>query len=141
MKKISILVFALLIMCSVSFAQFRDIPLETKNKLKSNNLILGFINPANFSITHSFNMSFGTMGSSSVSLASYTATLAYKLNKNMNLSADVTMQYSPFASLGSSNSSLNKDFQNSFNGINLSRVSFDWKISKNAFLSFNYVNN
>jgi len=141
MKKISILIFALLIMSSISFAQFRDVPLETKNKLKSNNLILGFINPNNFSISHSFNMSFGSSGSSSVSLAAYTATLAYKLNENMHLSADVTMQYSPFASLGSSNSAINKDFQNSFNGINLSRVSFDWKISKNAFLSFNYVNN
>jgi len=141
MKKISILVFALLLTNTISYSQFKDIPLETKNKLKSNNLILGFINPDNFSISHSFNMSFGSMGSSSVSLASYTATLAYKLNKDMNLSADVTMQYSPFASLGSSNASLNKDFQNSFNGINLSRVSFDWKISKNAFLSFNYVNN
>jgi len=141
MKKVSILVFALLIMSTMSYAQFKDIPLETKNKLKSNNLILGFINPKNFSISHSFNMSYGTMGNSSVSLASYTATLAYKLSENMHLSADVTMQYSPFASLGSTNAGINKDFQNSFNGINLSRVSFDWKISKNAFLSFNYINN
>lgn len=142
MKKISILIFALLITSSISFAQFKNIPLETQNKLKSNNnLILGFINPNNFSISHSFNMSYGTIGSSSVSLASYTATLAYKLNENMHLSADVTMQYSPFASLGGATTAMNKDFQNSFNGISLSRVSFDWKISKNAFLSFNYINN
>jgi hypothetical protein len=141
MKKISIFVFALLIMSNISFSQFKDIPLETKNKLKNNNLILGFINPNNFSIEHSFSMSYGTIGSSSVSIAAYTARLGYQLSKNMKLSADVTMQYSPFASLGSSNAGLNQSFQNSFNGINLSRVSFDWKISKNAILSFNYINN
>ena len=59
-------------------------------------------------------MSVMTGGNSSVSLASYTATLSYKVLKNMNLSADVTMQYSPYASIGSNNPAINKDFQNSF---------------------------
>ncbi len=141
MKKTTIFLFALLLISNITFSQFKNIPLETQTKLKNNNLILGFINPNNFTIEHSFNMSYGTIGSASVSLASYTARLGYLINKNMKLSADVTMQYSPFASLGSSNTGLNQSFQNSFNGINLSRVSFDWKISKNAYLSFNYINN
>ncbi|MCC7158727.1 MAG: hypothetical protein IT281_04225 [Ignavibacteria bacterium] len=65
----------------------------------------------------------------------------YKILKNMNISADVTMQYSPYASIGSNNPAINKDFQSSFNGINLSRVSLDYKPFKNMYISINYVNN
>jgi hypothetical protein len=57
----------------------------------------------------------------------------------MKLSADVTMQYSPYASFGS-NPALNKEFQNSFNGINLSRVSLDYRPFKNMFISKDYIN-
>jgi hypothetical protein len=84
-------------------------------------------------------MSYGSYGNASVGLASYTATLAYQVLKNMNISADVTMQYSPYAQI-SSNPAINKDFQNSFNGINLSRVSFNYRPLKNMFISIDYVN-
>lgn len=141
MRKISFIVLLLAIIANISYAQYKDIPYETKMKLKSNNgLILGFINPKNFSLTHSFNISYMTAGNTSVSLTSYTGTISYKVLKNLNISADITMQYSPFASFGS-NSSLNKEFQNSFNGINLSRVSLDYKPFKNMFIHFDYVNN
>jgi hypothetical protein len=58
----------------------------------------------------------------------------------MKISADVSMSYSPFASIGSSNATVNRDFQNSFNGLNLSRVSFDYKPSKNVYISLSYYN-
>lgn len=141
MKKILLILPVIMIMTTFSEAQFKDIPYETKTKLKTNNLIFGFINPKNFSISHTINMTYATMGDASVSLASYTATLSYQILKNLNISADVTMQYSPFATLGSSNSVLNKDFQNSFNGINLSRVSLNYHPFKNMFISIDYINN
>lgn len=143
MKKLSLLVIVFALITGSAFSQFRDIPTETKTKLKgksSSGLILGFINPKNFSVSHSFNMSYQTGGNSSVSLASYTATLDYKVLKNLNLSADVTMQYSPYASIGSNNPGLSKDFQNSLNGINLSRVSLDYQPFKDMYISINYVN-
>lgn len=141
MRRLSLIAVMLALVASVSFSQFKDIPNETKSRLKSSSgLIFGFINPKNFSITHSINMSYQTGGNSSVSLTSYTATLNYKILKNMNISADVTMQYSPYASIGSNNPAINKDFQNSFNGINLSRVSLDYKPFKNMYISINYIN-
>ncbi|MFI5211529.1 MAG: hypothetical protein ACHQIH_01490 [Ignavibacteria bacterium] len=143
MKKLALLGLTIALVTNFSFSQYKDIPIETKSKIKSGSssgLILGFINPKNFSLSHSFNMSVMTGGNSSVSLASYTATLSYKVLKNMNLSADVTMQYSPYASIGSNNPAINKDFQNSLNGINLSRVSLDFQPSKNMYISINYVN-
>ncbi|HJY64278.1 MAG TPA: hypothetical protein VJ455_08990 [Ignavibacteria bacterium] len=127
---------------NTAFSQFKEIPKETKSKLNtSSGLILGFINPKNFSIEHSVNLSYATFGDASYSLASYTARLNYKVLDNLKLSADVTMQYSPFASLGAGNTSLNKDFQNSLNGINLSRVSLQYKPMENMFINIDYINN
>ncbi len=142
MKKLSLIAVILALVTGLSFSQFKEIPNKTKTQLKSGSsgLILGFINPKNFSLTHSFNMSVQTGGNSSVSIASYTATMNYKILKNLNLSADVTMQYSPYASIGSNNPAINKDFQNSLNGINLSRVSLDYHPTKNMYISINYIN-
>jgi hypothetical protein len=142
MKKLSLIALILALVTGLSFSQFKEIPNKTKTQLKSGSsgLILGFINPKNFSITHSFNMSVETGGNTSVSLASYTATMNYKILKNMNLSADVTMQYSPYASIGSNNPAINKDFQSSLNGINLSRVSLDYQPTKNMYISISYIN-
>ena len=142
MKKLSFIAVILALVTGLSFGQFKEIPNKTKTQLKSGSsgLILGFINPKNFSMSHSFNMSVQTGGNTSMSLASYTATMNYKILKNMNLSADVTMQYSPYASIGSNNPAINKDFQNSLNGINLSRVSLDYQPTKNMYISINYIN-
>lgn len=127
---------------NTAYAQFKEIPKETKLKLKSGSgLILGFINPKNFSMNHSFNLQYATFGGSSFSLASYTATLNYDVIKNLRVSADVTMQYSPFARLGLNNSALDKDFQNSLNGINLSRVSLQYRPAENMFINIDYINN
>ena len=142
MRKFALIALTIALVSSVSYSQFKEIPKETQTKLKNGNgLILGFINPKNFYLTHSVNLSYQTMGSSSVSLTSYTATLGYKVMDNMNISADITMQYSPYASIGSNNPAINKNFQNSFNGINLSRVSLDYKPFKNMYISIDYVNN
>src|SRR6185295_14572834 len=97
----------------ISFAQYKGIPKETQTKLKSNNLIFGFINPKNFSMQHSINISYQSFGNSSVSLTSYTNTMSYKIMDNLRVSADVTLQYSPFASIGGLSPLANKDFQNS----------------------------
>jgi hypothetical protein len=143
MRKTAILVLILALASNLSFAQFKEVPNKTRTQLKSSSsgLIFGFINPKNFSIEHSFNMSYASLGNNTqVSLASYTATLSYRIRDNMKISADVSMSYSPFASIGSSNATVNRDFQNSFNGLNLSRVSFDYKPSKNVYISLNYYN-
>jgi hypothetical protein len=142
MRKFALTALIIALVTGISFSQFKEIPKETQTKLKSGNgLILGFINPKNFYLKHSVNLSYQTMGNSSVSLTSYTATLGYKVMDNMNISADVTMQYSPYASIGSNNPAINKNFQNSFNGLNLSRVSLDYQPFKNMFISVNYINN
>jgi hypothetical protein len=142
MRKISLIIALLVLISSYSKAQYKEIPYKTQTKLKSSGLILGFLNPKSFELNHSFNFSYYSMGNTSVSLASYTGTVSYKILSNLKVSADITLQYSPFASLGgSSGSLLNKDFQNSFRGINLSRISLDYQPSANVSIQINYFNN
>jgi len=139
MKKIAYLAAILVLVTNFSFAQYIDVPQETKSQLKSGNLILGFINPKDFSVESFVDMSYGSSGNANVSLASYTARLNYNVLKNMKLSADVTMQYSPYASIGST-AAINKQFQNSFNGVSLSRLSLDYSPFKNFYINVSYFN-
>jgi len=141
MRKISIILIILALTGSMSYAQFKDIPYETKVKLQNNNLILGFLNPKNFSLTHSFNLSYQTFGSGSYSIASYTGTLSYKVLKNLNVSADITMQYSPFASISGNTPGMNNDLQKSLSGVYLSRLSLNYRPTKNMFINIEYMNN
>lgn len=139
MKKIFALVFAIVVVISnLSQAQFKGYddkgPLSNKT---SNNLILGFINPKNFSMNHSFNVSMMTSAYGNVSLTSYINSMNYRISNRLNVSADVKFQYSPFASssLGQSNSN---SLQNNLSGIFLSRASLNYKISDNSFINFEY---
>jgi hypothetical protein len=140
MRKIFVITAVIIFVSQISSAQSKDIPTETKTKLKSENLWFGFINPKNFSLKHSFAVQYISYGGNSISLTSYTGTLSYKILDNLNISADLTMQYSPFASLGSASRSINKDFQNSLTGIYLSRVSLNYRPAKNVFINIDYIN-
>ena len=139
MKKIIAVIFTLLIFSNISISQFKgynDKKPSTYNK-SSNNLILGFINPKNFSMRHSFNVSMQNTMYGNVSLTSYINSMNYRFSDKLNVSADVKMQYSPYAS-----SVLGSDYSNSLqknlSGIYLSRASLNYKISENASINFQY---
>ncbi len=136
MKKVTVAV--LILVANISFAQFKgpngD---ETSYNRSSNNLILGFINPKNFSMHHSFNVSMMNTAYGNVSLTSYINTMNYRFSDKLNVSADIKMQYSPFASspLGQSYSN---SLQNNLSGIFLSRASLNYRISDNSFINVEY---
>ncbi len=139
MKKIIAIIFTLLIFSNNSFSQFKgydDKKPSSFNK-SSGNLILGFINPKNFSMKHSFNVSMMTSAYGNVSLTSYINSMNYKISGKLDISADVKFQYSPFASSG-----LGSDYSNSLqknlSGIYLSRASLNYRISDNASINFQY---
>ena len=138
-KYILVIVLSLIIVNS-GYSQFK--PGDKKpNPLNrsTNNLILGIFNPKNFSMSHSFNVSMLNSQSGNISLTSYTNSMNYKFSDRLSVSADVSMQYSPFASsvygTGYSN-----QLQKDFSGVFLSRASVDYKISDNSYLKFEYRN-
>ena len=70
--------FALIVLISFSInAQFKDPVFETEKPKdgimnNSSNSLFGFINPDNFSMHHSFGLSYSTFGGQGMSLATYT---------------------------------------------------------------------
>ncbi len=138
MKKIGSLMALMLILSSVSFAQFRDQlsnQASVQNSLihsDESNLLLGFFNPANFSMRQSVSMSYMSFGNQGLALGTYTNSMSYKISDPLTLSADVSLLNSPYSSLGSK-------FSQGLNGIYLTRADLNYHPS-NSFqidLQFN----
>ena len=122
-----------------AFAQYRDNGLnkpEIKDGITNNNSsgnFLGFFNPDNFLMRHSFSLSYTTFGGNGITLGTYTNSMFYKLMNNLNVQADISMTYSPYSSFG-------KDSQNRLSGIYLSRAAINYTPFKDMHVTFQYRN-
>ena len=136
-KKFSLTIIFILIVSNVGIPQYRNI--DKPLNRSTNNLILGIFNPKNFSMKHSFEVSMMTSSYGNISLTSYVNSMNYKFSEKLNLSADVRLQYSPYASSPLGNGFAN-NLQKELSGLSLSRLSLDYKISDNSYLKFEYRN-
>lgn len=147
MKKL-LVILSLLLIISNAEAQFKRPDEGRKINKSTNNLILGIFNPKNFSMTHSFEVSMMSSRFGNISVTSYLNSMNYKFSDRLNVSADVRLQYAPYVSSSFGKSYANS-LQNDLNGLSLSRLSLDYKISDNANVRFefrkfdemNYYNN
>jgi hypothetical protein len=140
MKRILIAVLLLIFSAGISNAQIIDEDYSKKELNKStNNLILGIFNPSNFSMNHRFEVSVVSSSYGDASITSYINSMNYKFNDKLSVSADVSLQYSPYAN-SIYGSSYSEQLRNDLSGINLSRLSLDYKISDNSYLTFEYRN-
>lgn len=137
MKKLSILIAIVLFLSAAANAQYKRPEEGSKINRSTNNLILGIFNPKNFTMTQSFQVSMLSSTFGSVSVTSYINSMNYKVSERLNVSADVKLQYSPYVSSSFGNS-YSKALQNDLNGLSLSRLAVDYKISENSFLKFEY---
>lgn len=103
MKKILLI---LLFFATFTYSQFKEQPVKPEN-IKSvmvnsypSNFLLGFINPNNLQMNHSFSMSYSSFGSQGVSLGVYTNSISYAFNKELNLEVDASFVNSPYSSFG-----------------------------------------
>lgn len=141
MKKVAGLMALLLIFSSVSYAQFRD---QLSNKPNVENSLfksdygggslLGFFNPANFSMRQSISMSYMTFGGQGLSLATYTNSMSYRISNPLTLSADVSVMSSPYSTLGNS-------FAKSISGIYLTRAELNYRPSKDFSIDVQFDQN
>lgn len=122
---------------SGAFSQFKKID-KPINK-STNNMILGIFNPKNFTMTHSFQVSMLSSKYGNISLTSYVNSMNYKLNDKLSVSADVRLQYSPYAS-SMFGSQFAKGLQNDLTGLMLSRLSLDYKLSETSFIKLEFRN-
>ncbi|MBA4251116.1 MAG: hypothetical protein C0425_06410 [Chlorobiaceae bacterium] len=134
MKKYLVII---LILFSVnSYSQFRDRdifqPSIKEGIVNSNsNLIFGFINPNNFVMKHSYNLSYSAWGGNGMAVGAYTNSMFYKIADNFDVQADISLIHSPFNSFG-------REFGNQFNGIHLTRAQINYKPSDNFLITVQY---
>ena len=138
MKKILLAIVILVFTAGVSNAQLIDDPKKDLNQ-STNNLILGIFNPNNFSMNHSFEVSYLSSSYGSASVTSYVNSMNYKFNDKFSVSADIRLQYSPFAS-SVHGANFSEQLQKDLSGISLSRLSVNYKLSENSFIKLEYRN-
>jgi hypothetical protein len=98
--------------------------------LSSINSFLGLLNPDNFSMHHNFSYSYLSGGGTGLSVASYTNTMFYKFSDPLNVRFDLTMQGTPFGAASA--------YQNSINGIFLSRAELNYRPWQDVFIRLEY---
>lgn len=93
--------------------------------------IFGFLNSDNFHMSHSYDLSYQTFGGQGLALGVYTNSMFFKLGSDVNFQTDISVVNSPYSTLG-------KDFQNSLNGIYLSRAALNYQPYKDLSISVEY---
>jgi len=136
MKRLLLIIFVFA--ASVNFAQFRD---EANNKpdirsgiVKNNSFgsLLGLINPDNFTMKHSFGLSYTAFGGlGGMALGVYTNSMSYKFSDKLDLETDISVVNSPYNSFG-------KEFSKQINGVYLSRAQLTFKPADNLNVIIQY---
>lgn len=124
------------IISSVVNAQFKDpvFPTETpKDGITDNSSgsLFGFLSSDKFSMHHSIGVSYSSIGGYGTSLATYTNSMMYRFSDKMNVQLDASFVTSPYSSFG-------KEFQNSIQGIYISRAAFNFKPWDDVSFSIQY---
>jgi len=138
MKKLLVLVLFVISLATVS-AQIKKDPFDKPSvqdgiiRHETSNNFLGFFNPANFSMSHSINLSYSAFGGNGIATSVYTNTMSYKFADNLRLSADVSFVHSPYSTFGDK-------FSKDISGIFLSRAELNFKPWENAEIMIQYRN-
>jgi hypothetical protein len=93
--------------------------------------MFGWFNPENFTMRHSFDMSFTSFGGKGLSLGTYTNTMLYQFADNLNARADIAFSFSPYSSLSTFNK---KDFS----GVYLKNAELNYKPWDNTMVSVSF---
>jgi hypothetical protein len=121
------------------FAQFKNTGLDNpsvKDGLidhSGGGNLFGFLNSDNFLMKHSYDLSYSAFGGQGVALGVYTNSMFFKIIPNLNVQTDISIVNSPYSTLG-------KNFQNSLNGIYLSRAAVNYQPFKDVSISLQYRN-
>lgn len=132
------LVTILLLFSSLSFSQFKDKDLSTPvmngiTNYSPSGFLANFLNPNNFQMSHSINMSYSSFGNNGTALSSYTNSMMFKFSESLNLELDASAVVSPYSSFG-------EKYQKSINGIYLTRAQLNYKISDKSSLTIQFIN-
>jgi len=104
---------------------------ESILKSDDGSFLFGLFNPENFSMHHSFSLSYQTFGNQGMSMGMYTNSLAYKFSNDLDMRADISLMASPYNTLG-------KQYQSGLNGLFLNRAELNYRPWKNTLVQIQY---
>lgn len=142
MKTMTMLVLAGMLLCAASGAQAQfkgQIEREAQSSggliaQPSSSLFFGWFDSNRFTMHHTFDLSYQTIGGQGLSLGTYTNSMMYQFADNLNARADISMSYSPYNSFSSFGGKGSKDFS----GIYLSRAQLNYRPWENVSVQLQY---
>lgn len=128
--------FIAVLFSSIVFGQFKDPAFPTENVKdgivnNSSDALFGFLNSDNFTMRHSYNMSYSSFGGNGLALGVYTNSMMYQFSEDLNVQLDASFIHSPYSSFG-------KDFQNDITGFAISRGAINYRPWKDVHISLQY---
>lgn len=136
MKNFLLIFFLVLSVINAQFKGEAEKPIDIKGSMINNtpsDFFLGFINPNNFSMHHSFSLSYSAAGSNGLALGVYTNSMAYKFNDKFNVELETSIVNSPYSTFG-------KNFSKQINGVYLSRAQINYNPSKDVHFQLQFSN-
>jgi len=124
---------------TVSFAQFKDDQskhIDIRNGILNDNpmgSLFNFIDPSNFSMGHTFGMSYSTFGKNGMALGVYTNRIAYAFSEQFDIEVNTSFVNSPYNTLGDS-------FTKSINGVYIDNARINYNPSDKFNISLQYSN-
>lgn len=137
MKKISILLMLIFIIFNVALGQLKDQnkPVNIKNEIIKPGLnywsIFGLIDPSRISMSHSYSMSFFSMGGKGLSQSLYLNTLKYQIADPLSLKVQWGIRNYPYNSFAKDSPLFNS-------GLFFSGAELNYRPSDNLFLKLQY---
>lgn len=139
MKQMVGVIAVLVAASSLSSAQFKS-QVEQENQVSIHRLggdssplgyLFGWFNPDKFTMRHSFDLSYASFAGHGLSLGTYTNTMQYAFDDNLNARADIAFSFSPYSSL----STLNKK---DLSGVYLKNAEVNYKPWENTQISLSF---
>lgn len=132
MKKYFLFLFCL---GNISFAQFKaqSVQPSVVSAITRPTTLSDFqslIDPSKLIMRQQYSVSYSSFGNQAISLGQYTNSMMYQFNQDLNARFDVTMQHSPYNTLGKIGDGLN--------GIFLSRAEINYQPLDNFLFKISY---
>ena len=127
---VTVLASAVLLGQFKSDAEHKPAVSESLVRPDNGGLLLGFLDPNNFSMHQSYTLSYSSFGGHGLSLGVYTNSIFYRFSAPLDVQFDVSVVHSPFGGFGAA--------ANSLSGVYLSRAELNYHPSNNIWLQIQF---
>ncbi len=136
-KLVTILIIILVPLCAMAQFKTQTKPVDFADRLKTNQGQFGIlgIDMSRFSMSHSYSMSYMTMGGKGVTQGLYLNTMSYQFNIPLTVSLQLGMAHNPFGGLGENSTASILQ-----NGMFVSGAQLEYKPSENTSIHFGFSN-